>query len=67
MAPARRARRDHRGRLALALDLLADPRLDALLTGESPLDRLPEVMPGLASAPGGVMCHVVTYDRQPRR
>ena len=39
-----------RDRLALALDLLRDPAFDALLTGESPFDELPDVMPRLASA-----------------
>ncbi len=35
VAPARRARRTYGDRLALALDLLADPAFDTLITGES--------------------------------
>ncbi|HET6522200.1 MAG TPA: hypothetical protein VFG47_20610, partial [Geminicoccaceae bacterium] len=58
---ARRARWDGRRRMALALGLLDDPRLDVLLTGAGPLAELPAVMPGLASAPGATLCHVVTY------
>ena len=48
-------------RLALALDLLADARFDALLTGESPLDDLPAVLEGLAARPGDALCHRVRY------
>ncbi|HET6522394.1 MAG TPA: zinc-binding alcohol dehydrogenase, partial [Geminicoccaceae bacterium] len=49
VAAARRARWDGRRRMALALGLLDDPRLDVLLTGAGPLAELPAVMPGLAS------------------
>ena len=45
-------RRSTRRRLALALDLLADNRFDALLDGETPFERAPDVLPALA-APGG--------------
>ena len=48
-------------RLALALDLLADARFDALLTGESLLDDLPAVLEGLAARPGDALCHRVRY------
>ena len=34
--------------MRLALDLLGDPALDALLTGESRFDALPETMSALA-------------------
>ena len=48
-------------RLALALDLLADDRLDVLLTGESPFDELPAVLERLAANPGDALCHRVRY------
>ena len=48
-------------RLALALDLLADDRLDVLLTGESPFDDLPAVLARLAAEPGDALCHRIRY------
>ena len=44
-------------RLALALDLLRDPAFDALITGESPFDELPEVMARLAAGELPALCH----------
>jgi threonine dehydrogenase-like Zn-dependent dehydrogenase len=61
VAPARRARRSHRERLALALDLLRDPIFDRLITGECRLDALPEAMARLAATPDGALCEVVRY------
>jgi 2-desacetyl-2-hydroxyethyl bacteriochlorophyllide A dehydrogenase len=61
VATAQRARWTHRRRLALALDLLADPVFDRLITGESRFDELPAVMARLASVPAGALCHVVRY------
>ncbi len=49
-------------RLALALDLLRDDRFDALLTGESRFDQLPEVLAGLADGSLPALCHLITYD-----
>ncbi|MBD0843750.1 zinc-dependent alcohol dehydrogenase [Streptomyces sp. TRM68416] len=63
VSPARRASRGYGDRLALALDLLTDPALDALVTGESAFEELPEVMPGLASGAIPALCHRVRYDR----
>src|SRR3954468_14794669 len=48
VAPARGSARTTRDRLTLALDLLADPAFDALLTGSSPFEELPEVLARLA-------------------
>jgi threonine dehydrogenase-like Zn-dependent dehydrogenase len=62
VSPARRDRRTTADRLALALDLLRDPAFDALLTGESPFESLPEVMPQLARGDLPALCHAVTYD-----
>jgi len=61
IAPARRGTRTYADRLALALELLADPRFDALITGHSGFDELPDILPRLAdgSLPG--LCHVVNY------
>ena len=61
VATAQRARWNHRRRLALALELLADPLFDALLTGTSPFEELPATMARLAAAPDGALCHVITY------
>jgi hypothetical protein len=47
--------------MALALDLLADPALDALITGESAFEELPEVMPRLASGEIPALCHRIRY------
>lgn len=57
----RRARWDTRRRLALALDLLAAPELDCLITGESAFADLPQLMSRLASHPAGALCHRVRY------
>jgi threonine dehydrogenase-like Zn-dependent dehydrogenase len=59
--PHRSVRWDFRRRLALALDLLRDERLDRLITGESPFDQLPEVLAKLATEPGDTLCHRIRY------
>ncbi|WNV82643.1 dehydrogenase [Umezawaea sp. Da 62-37] len=53
--------RTYAERMALALDLLADPVFDALITGESGFDELPEVMPRLASGELPALCHRIDY------
>ncbi len=65
VAPSRRARRSRRQRLALALELLADPVYDRLLTGENGFDELPAVLARLAVAPGDALCQIVRYPSQP--
>ncbi|MFE3266912.1 zinc-binding alcohol dehydrogenase [Streptomyces sp. NPDC059215] len=60
VSPAR-ASRTYAERLALALELLADPALDALITGESGFEELPEVMPRLASGEIPALCHRIRY------
>jgi len=62
VSPARSARRTYADRLAIALDLLADPAFDALITGESSFEELPKTMTGLAAAESTEMCHLVRYD-----
>lgn len=59
VAPAMRGRRTHAERLALALSLLEDARLDALLGPVVPFAALPGALPALLSGTGG--CPVVTY------
>jgi len=61
VSPARSTRRTHADRLALALDLLADPRFDALITGESKFAELPDVLPRLATGALPALCHVISY------
>ncbi|MER7921530.1 zinc-binding alcohol dehydrogenase [Streptomyces sp. NPDC096057] len=60
VSPAR-ANRSYADRLALALDLLADPALDALVTGESDFEELPQLLPRLASGEIPALCHRVRY------
>ncbi|MER7402721.1 dehydrogenase [Streptomyces sp. NPDC000070] len=61
VSPAR-PNRTYADRLALALDLLADPALDALVTGESAFEDLPEALPKLVSGEIPALCHRVRYD-----
>jgi hypothetical protein len=62
VATAQRARWDFRRRMRLALSLLADDRLDALITGEDPFDDLPRVQERLAAEPGDTLMHRIRYD-----
>lgn len=61
VATAQRARWSYRRRLSLALELLADPVFDALLSGESTFAELPVTLSRLVSAPDGALCQVITY------
>jgi threonine dehydrogenase-like Zn-dependent dehydrogenase len=61
IAPARRGRRTHTDRRALALDILRDDAFDALITGSSPFAELPDTMRRLASGDLPAICHVVDY------
>jgi threonine dehydrogenase-like Zn-dependent dehydrogenase len=63
--PERAPRWSHGRRMALALGLLSDARLDALMTGESPFDDLPLVMERLARAGDDTLCHRIRYDPRP--
>jgi threonine dehydrogenase-like Zn-dependent dehydrogenase len=64
VAPARRVTRTTSDRLALALDLLRDPAFDALLTGTSRFEDLPDVLPRLVSGDLPALCHVITYGEE---
>jgi len=61
VSPSARPGRTYADRLALALDLLAEPALDALITGESDFEELPDVLPKLASGEIPALCHRVRY------
>ena len=61
VASARRGRRTHADRMALALDLLRDPVYDVLLTGESAFADLPDVLPALADGSLPALCHTIRY------
>jgi 2-desacetyl-2-hydroxyethyl bacteriochlorophyllide A dehydrogenase len=61
IARRQRAEWNSRQRLERAIELLADPALDVLITGESAFDELPGVMAHLAIAPPGALCHRITY------
>jgi len=63
VATTARPRWDVRRRMELALALLADPSLDALMTGESAFEELPATMARLAAAPDDTICHRIRYDR----
>jgi threonine dehydrogenase-like Zn-dependent dehydrogenase len=61
VAPAMRARWPHRRRLAAAIALLADPRLDVLLEPDIAFNDLPQRLPGLLSPGGAALCQVIAY------
>lgn len=58
VSPALRHRRSHAERLATALSLLTDPRLDLLVQSRCRFNHLPDRMASLLE---GGLCHVVTY------
>ncbi|MEV0219853.1 zinc-binding alcohol dehydrogenase [Streptomyces sp. NPDC050704] len=64
VSPARSARRTYADRLALSLDLLADPAFDALLTGECTFEDLPRTMADLTEGNTTALCHLVRYDTE---
>jgi threonine dehydrogenase-like Zn-dependent dehydrogenase len=61
VAPSHRARWSYARRLAAALDLLKDPKLDALLAPSIKFADLPARLPDILSPHGGVLCQVVDY------
>ena len=61
IAPSQRPRWDTRRRMELALTLLREPALDAIITGESAFEALPDVMATLAQSPGDAICHRIKY------
>jgi hypothetical protein len=61
VAPSHRPRWSYARRLAAALDLLNDPKLDALLAPAIAFADLPSRLPDILSPQGGVLCQLVTY------
>ncbi len=63
VAPTRRARWTTRRRLELALSMLTDPALDALIDSQGSFDELPQTLGALAASPGRAIMHCVCYGR----
>ena len=61
IAPAQRSRWSTRRRMQLVLRLLADERLDALISGESRFEDLPELLARLATSAEYTLCHRIRY------
>jgi len=61
VAAPMRVRIDHRGRLARALALLDDARLDVLVDATVPFATLPAFMAALAAGERRVLCARVDY------
>jgi NADPH:quinone reductase-like Zn-dependent oxidoreductase len=61
VAPSHRARWTPRRRLAAALDLLADPALDALLVPAIAFADLPAQLPTIFAPESGVLCQLIDY------
>jgi threonine dehydrogenase-like Zn-dependent dehydrogenase len=61
VAPSHRPRWTHRRRLATALDLLADPRLDCLLSPPIAFADLPERIAEILAPESGILCQVIDY------
>ena len=61
VAPSHRLRWSFGRRLAAALDLLADARLDALIAPAIKFHDLPRRLPDLLAPKSGVLCQLVVY------
>jgi threonine dehydrogenase-like Zn-dependent dehydrogenase len=61
VAPSHRARWTRRRRLTAALDLLAEPALDALLAPAIAFHDLPARLPDILGPRSGVLCQLVKY------
>jgi len=61
IAPSHRLRWTHGRRLAAAVALLSDPRLDALLAPAVAFRDLPERLPGILDAGSGILCQPIIY------
>jgi threonine dehydrogenase-like Zn-dependent dehydrogenase len=60
LPPARTPRWSYARRMAKALNLLRDPALDALISGETPFEDLPDLYGAILSDPGTI-CHRIRY------
>lgn len=61
LSPARVPRWNYEKRLALALTLLRDDTLDALITGECRFEELPKAMPRILIDGRDTLCHRIVY------
>ena len=61
VAPSHRPRWTHRRRLAAALALLADPRLDALLAPAIPFADLPQHLARILAPESRILCQRIDY------
>jgi NADPH:quinone reductase-like Zn-dependent oxidoreductase len=61
IAPSHRPRWSHRRRLAAALTLLTDARLDALLAPPVLFQDLPRRLPDILDARNGILCQPIAY------
>ncbi|WGI26433.1 zinc-binding alcohol dehydrogenase [Halomonas alkaliantarctica] len=61
LSPKLRPRWDYQRRLRLALSLLVDERLDALISGESDFAQLPTLAPKLFGRGSVELCHRLRY------
>ncbi|MDM0111210.1 zinc-binding alcohol dehydrogenase [Variovorax sp. J22R133] len=61
VATAQRARWSHARRMALALTLLREPALDALITDSAPFDELPAVLARLSAGAPDTLCQRIDY------
>jgi len=63
IAPSHRPRWTHRRRIAAALDLLADPRLDALLAPAVPFAELAMRVPDILAPASPILCQLIDYPK----
>jgi threonine dehydrogenase-like Zn-dependent dehydrogenase len=61
VAPSHRPRWTFHRRISAALDLLADPALDALLAPAVEFRTLPSRLPDILASESGVLCQLVAY------
>jgi threonine dehydrogenase-like Zn-dependent dehydrogenase len=61
VAPSHRATWTHRQRLAAAIELLADARLDTLLAPAIRFEDLPAQLPKILAPDSGVLCQRIDY------
>jgi threonine dehydrogenase-like Zn-dependent dehydrogenase len=61
VAPSRRAEFTHRQRLEAAIELTADPRLDALISPAVAFYELPLRLPNILKPQSGVLCQLISY------
>jgi len=61
IATTQRSRWNYQRRMATVMELLDDPALDVLISGESSFTELPKVMSALSQNPPGALCHRIRY------